>query len=261
MKLTALATLSACLLLGGCSSPSPKQSNLHLQAPTADEINSVSPAMRKYTTRVMFDEVWNRPGLTTRDKSLVTLAAVISKGQAVEIPFHMRRALDNGVTPAEISEAIVHLGFYSGWANATLSAGIAHEIFAQRGIAQSDVPPADVELLPLDMEAEGARERRVQESFGEVAPGVVEYTRDVLFRDLWLRSGLAPRDRSLVTVVSLISNGQTAQVPTHLNRAMDNGLTSKEASEVLTQLAFYAGWPNVFSALPVVKKVLEERSN
>jgi 4-carboxymuconolactone decarboxylase len=81
----------------------------------------------------------------------------------------------------------------------------------------------------------------------------------VLFRDLWLRPDLAPRDRSLVTISALIASGQVAQLGGHLTRAMDNGLTQPQASEVLTHLAFYAGWPNVFSALPVAKDVFEKR--
>jgi 4-carboxymuconolactone decarboxylase len=62
-----------------------------------------------------------------------------------------------------------------------------------------------------------------------------------------------------VTVSALVASGQVAQIPYHLTRAMDNGLTAAEAGEVLTQLAFYAGWPNVFSALPVVKDVVDRR--
>src|SRR6266567_1784717 len=100
---------------------------------------------------------------------------------------------------------------------------------------------------------------RNEQQFGVVAPGVLQYTTDVLFRDLWLRPDLAPRDRSLVTVSALVASGQVAQMSYHLNRAMDNGLTQAEASEVFTQLAFYAGWPNVFSALPVAKEVFEKR--
>jgi 4-carboxymuconolactone decarboxylase len=88
---------------------------------------------------------------------------------------------------------------------------------------------------------------------------VVQYTTDALFRDLWLRPGLAPRDRSMVTVSALVASGQVAQVTYHLNRAMDNGLTQTQASEMLTQLAFYAGWPNVFSAMPVFKDVFAKR--
>ncbi len=93
-----------------------------------------------------------------------------------------------------------------------------------------------------------------------MAPGVVHYTGELLFRDLWLRPALTPRDRSLVTISALIASGQVAQITYHLNRATDNGLTKAQASEVLTQLAFYAGWPNVFSAIPMVKSVFEKRS-
>src|SRR5207302_10839394 len=89
--------------------------------------------------------------------------------------------------------------------------------------------------------------------------GIVQYTTDVLFRDLWLRPDLAPRDRSLVTVSTLIASGQVAQITYHLNRAMDNGLTQTQAAEMVTHLAFYAGWPNAFSALPVLKDVFEKR--
>jgi 4-carboxymuconolactone decarboxylase len=101
----------------------------------------------------------------------------------------------------------------------------------------------------------------VEQDVRPVAPGLEGFTTDVLFRDLWLRPGLAPRDRSLVTVSSLIASGQVAQVTYHLNRAMDNGLTRAQAGEVVTHLAFYAGWPNAFSAVPVVKGVLEARPN
>ena len=101
----------------------------------------------------------------------------------------------------------------------------------------------------------------MEANFGAVAPGVVKYTTDVLFRDLWLRPGLAARDRSLVTVSALVASGQVAQIPYHLGRAMDNGLTQEQASEALTHLAFYVGWPNVFSALPVFKEVFEKRSH
>jgi len=91
-------------------------------------------------------------------------------------------------------------------------------------------------------------------------PGVVQYTADVPFLNLWLRPDLAPRDRSLVTVSALIASGQVAQIAYHLNRAMDSGLTQTQASEVITHLAFYAGWPNAFSALPVAKDVFEKRT-
>ncbi len=224
-----------------------------------NEIRVVSPALANYTEDRLLGEVWKRPGLAPRDRSIVTLAAIIARNQTMEMPYYLNVALDNGVTPREISETITHLAFYSGWANAMSAVAAAKHVFAERKIGSDQLPSASPQLLPLDQAAETERASRVGEQFGKVAPGVVQYTTDVLFRDLWLRPDLAPRDRSLVTVSALIASGQVAQIPYHLNRAMDNGLTQAQAAETLTHLAFYAGWPNVFSALPVAKDVFEKR--
>ena len=136
---------------------------------------------------------------------------------------------------------------------------VAKDVFSQRGIKAEELPAALPTPLALNEAAEAQRLARNEQLYGAVAPGVLQYTTDVLFRDLWLRPDLAPRDRSLVTVSALVASGQVAQMPYHLNRAMDSGLTQEQASEVFTQLAFYAGWPNVFSALPVAKDVFEKR--
>ena len=225
-----------------------------------DGIRTVAPALEKYTQGRLFGEVWKRPGLSPRDRSIVTVAALIARNQTIEMPYYVNLALDNGVKPREISEIITHLAFYSGWANAISAVAVAKDVFARRGIGADQLPAASPQLLPLDEAAEAQRAARVGEQFGKVAPGIVQYTTDVLFRNLWLRPDLAPRDRSLVTVSALIASGQVAQVPYHLNRAMDNGLTQAQASEVITHLAFYVGWPNAFSALPVAKDIFEKRA-
>lgn len=226
---------------------------------TQNDIKSVSPALAAYTEGTLLGDVWTRPGLAARDRSIVTVSALIARNQTARMSYYLGLALDNGVKPSELSEIIAQLAFYSGWENAMSTAAAAAEVFQQRGIGADQLPPAKAQLLPLNEAAEKQRASSVEQNFGTVAPGVVQYTTDTLFRDLWLRPALAPRDRSLVTVSALIASGQVAQVTYHLNRAMDNGLTQAEASEVLTQLAFYAGWPNVFSAIPVVKDVFEKR--
>ena len=163
------------------------------------------------------------------------------------------------IKASEISEVITHLAFYSGWANAMSAVGVAKDVFRARGIGADRLPPASGPLLPSDEVSEARRAAFVEPSVGPVAPGVVQYTTDPLFHDLWLRPALTPRDRSLVTVSALVATGQLAQLSAHLNRAMDNGLTQSEASEALTHLLFYAGWPNVFSAIPVAKDVFGKR--
>jgi 4-carboxymuconolactone decarboxylase len=225
---------------------------------TLNDVRMVAPALEKYMQGPLLD-LWKRPGLAPRDRSIVTLAALIARNQTIEMPYYFNLTLDNGVKPREISEIITHLAFYSGWANAMSAVAVAKEVFAQRKIGADQLPSASPALLPLDEAAEAQRAARVAQQFGNVAPGIVQYTTDVLFRDLWLRPDLAPRDRSLVTVSALIASGQVAQIPYHLNRAMDNGLTQAQAAEVITHLAFYVGWPNAFSALPVAKDVFEKR--
>jgi 4-carboxymuconolactone decarboxylase len=225
----------------------------------SNEAIIVAPALEKYAQGTIA-ELWKRPGLSQRDRSIVTVAALISRDQTIEMQYHLNLALDNGVKPREISELITHLAFYSGWANAVSAIGVAKDVFARRKIGSDQLPAASPSLLPLDKESEAKRATNVQQQFGNVAPGIVQYTTDILFCDLWLRPDLAPRDRSLVTVSALIASGHVAQITYHLNRAMDNGLAKEQAGEVVTHLAFYAGWPNAFSALPVVKDVIEKRN-
>lgn len=223
------------------------------------DVKAVSPALARYTEGPLLNGLWKRPELSPRDRSVVTVATLIARIQSIEMPYHFSLALNNSVKPAELSEIITHLAFYAGWANAMSAVAVAKDVFRERGIGPDQLPPAQDKLLPLNEEAEKQRATQVGNNFGSTSPGLVQNTTDLLFRDLWLRPALAPRDRSLVTVSALIANGQTAQITYHLGRAMDNGLTQEQASEVLTHIAFYAGWPCAFSALPVIKDVFEKR--
>jgi 4-carboxymuconolactone decarboxylase len=254
--LTALTVIS--------SSAQAKEGNTMAQSQepvSPADIQAVSPALDQFTQERLLGEVWKRPGLNARDRSVITLAALIARDQTIELPFYLNRALDSGLKPSEISEIITHLSFYSGWPNAMAAVAAAKAVFAARKISTDQLPAATGPALPLDETAEADRATRVNQQFGAAFPGVVQYTTDLLFRDLWLRPGLAPRDRSLITVSALIASGQVAQIPYHLNRAMDNGLTQQQAGEAITHLAFYVGWPNVFSAMPVAKEVFEKRAH
>ena len=236
-------------------------SETHLLAPglTVEDVQFVSPALAHSTQHAVMEGVWKRPGLRPRDRGLITVAALIARSQTLAMPHYFEKALDSGVTAGELSEIILHLAFYSGFPNAMAAIGAAKDAFQKRGISANELPPVHDRLLPLNEEAETQRAAQVAGNFGKVSPGLVQNTTDLLFRDLWLRRALAPRDRSLVTVAALIASGQVQQITYHLNRALDNGLTLEQASEIPTHLAFYAGWPNCFSALPVIRDVFEKR--
>ena len=91
----------------------------------------------------------------------------------------------------------------------------------------------------------------------EVAPKLAELSADVLFGDVWERPGLSKRDRSLITVATLIALYRTEQLRGHIRRALDNGVTKEEIGEIITHMAFYGGWPTAANAVQVAKQVFE----
>jgi len=104
--------------------------------------------------------------------------------------------------------------------------------------------------MPQEEEPSGA-----QKMFGDFAPALVQFTDSVLFGQAWTRQELSPKDRSLVTVASLVTSGSTEQLGYHLGLASQNGTTETEVIEAITHLAFYAGWPKAMSAMAVAKQV------
>jgi 4-carboxymuconolactone decarboxylase len=97
-----------------------------------------------------------------------------------------------------------------------------------------------------------------RKSFGDLAPHLAEITDKVLFGDVWENPALPPRDRSLVTISSLISLYRTNELPFHMKRALENGITKDEIIATITHLAFYAGWPAAMTALQIARKVFAE---
>jgi len=224
------------------------------------DMQAITPPLATYTDEVLFGDVWKRTELAPRDRSLITVAALIAGGHTPQMTGHFNRALDNGVKPDEIAAVITHLAFYSGWPRAVSAIGVAKEVFEKRGIATDQLALGPGDLLAVDQASDAPRAAAVEAQMGGTAPALARYTNDVLFGDLWRRPDLAPRDRSLVTITALIAAGQVDQLPFHLDRGMNNGLTRTEISETITHLAFYAGWPRAVSAVPVARKVFEARS-
>ncbi|WP_345781319.1 carboxymuconolactone decarboxylase family protein [Pseudoxanthomonas sp.] len=224
------------------------------------EVQQVAPSLYDYTRDVLFGQNWKQADLSPRDRSLVTLSSLVAGGRTAQLTSHLKLGLDNGLKPSEIVGLITHLAFYSGWPNAMSAVGVVKEVFAERGIDLATLNPGNAALLPIDAAAEAKRAATVAANVAPLAPELARYTDEVLFADLWRRPDLSPRDRSLVTVAALITQGQAEQLPFHLNRAMDNGLTQAQVGEVITHLAFYAGWPRAMSAVPVAQSVFATRA-
>ena len=124
-----LALVSPSLAQTDGANPMQKTSSL-----TPDDVRMVAPALDKYTQRTLQDNLWRRPDLTPRDRSLVTLSALIARNSTIGLPHYTNLALDSGVKPGEISEIITHLAFYAGFGNAMQAVAAVKDVFAERGI-------------------------------------------------------------------------------------------------------------------------------
>ncbi|NLI27979.1 MAG: carboxymuconolactone decarboxylase family protein [Acetobacter sp.] len=98
-------------------------------------------------------------------------------------------------------------------------------------------------------------------AFGDIAPGLADYTDQVLFGDVWERPGLTPRERCIVTVSSLISLYRTNELGFHIRKALTTGVTQAEIIEIITHLAFYAGWPTASTALTIARGIFDEKKD
>lgn len=106
------------------------------------------------------------------------------------------------------------------------------------------------------MENEKPVESPAKRLFGEFAPKIVELNDTVLFGDIWERPELSKRDRSLITCAALVAMGKPEQMKSHFPRALNNGVTKEELIEMITHMAFYAGWPNAMTAMMQAKELL-----
>ena len=101
--------------------------------PARKMIGDFAPKLVELTDRVLFEDVWERPELSKRDRSLVTVAALIALNRPDQLRFHLGRAVENGVKQQELIEVITHLAFYAGWPSAMTAIMIAKELFPKEG--------------------------------------------------------------------------------------------------------------------------------
>ena len=204
---------------------------------------------------MLFGDVWRRPELSPRDRSLVTISVLIATGKPAQLAGHLGRALDNGVQPSEASGLLAHLAIYCGWPSAVSALEVYDQVYTARKVdtaALRTVGSAPSSSRPRTPHGP----RRSNEELGAVAPKFAQLTNDVVFDDLWRRSDLSPRDRSLVTIAALAAMGDDDQLDFYLRRGLESGLTRAQITEALTHLGFYAGWPKATKAMTAVTRSL-----
>lgn len=238
------------------SAPQPLNSQPGSGRPSGPLQQKLAPGMAALTDDVLYGDVWRRPNLSPRDRSLVTIAALIAVGKTTPLAGHLGRALDNGLQPTEASGLLAHLAVYCGWPNAVSALDAYEQVYTARKIDTAALR-TESPRLPAPA-ADAARAEAVSRDLGAVAPKFVQLTNEVVFDDLWRRPDLSVRDRSLLTIVALAAMGDDEQVEFYLRRGLESGLTRDQIVEALTHLGFYAGWGRATKAMTAISRSFRE---
>jgi 4-carboxymuconolactone decarboxylase len=222
--------------------------------PSGTRQQALAPGLAVLTDDVLYGDVWRRPELSPRDRSLVTLSALIATGKTAQLAGHLGRGFDNGIKPFEASGLLAHLAIYSGWPNAVSALEVYEQVYTARNVDTAALRTVGPRLAAPASDA--SRAKNAADQWAAVAPKFVELTNVVVFDDLWRRSDLTPRDRSLVTLAALAAMGDDEQLELYVRRGLDSGLTREQMTEAMTHIAFYAGWGKASSAMTAVARIL-----
>jgi 4-carboxymuconolactone decarboxylase len=239
---------------GLSTGPKPSKAQQGTAKPSGPVQQRIAPGLATLTDDVLFGDVWRRPELSPRDRSLVTISVLIATGKPAQLAGHLGRALDNGVQPSEASGLLAHLAVYCGWPSVVSALEIYDQVYTARKVDTTALRAVGSRLSAPVSEAD--RAKALNDELGAIAPKFVELTNNVVFDDLWRRSDLTLRDRSLVTVAALAAMGDDDQLGLYLRRGAESGLTRAQLAEALTHLGFYAGWAKASTALAEVGRIL-----
>lgn len=241
LRLQVIATVAIMLVNTASAQQPPAPTGFYEGAPYLGEVRNT----------YVYGQVWERPGLSARDRSMITVAVNQALYATNELRLHMGRALDNGITQAELSEIIAHTLWYSGFPTGVNAARVALEVFEERGLPTT--PPGTSDRQPPvnpELEFPGAYNQ---------TPYLRDLLNQVLYAETWTREELSPRDRSMITVAVGTALYASSEVRYHVGRALDNGVTPDEIREVIIHVTFYAGFPTGVNAARVIEPVFESR--
>ena len=197
---------------------SDRQSTTGRGKPSGPVQQRIAPGLATLTDDVLFGDVWRRPELSPRDRSLVTISVLIATGKPAQLRGHLGRALDNGVQPSEASGLLAHLAIYCGWPSAVSALEVYEQVYTARKVDTAALRTMTPRLPARGSDTAGAT--AVNDELAAVAPKFVQLTNEVVFDDLWRRSDLSVRDRSLVTITALAAMGDDGQLtPTWIARS------------------------------------------
>ena len=228
------------------------------------------PGMGDWVTASLFGEVWGRPGLPKKLRSIATMTALTVTGKEPQLKGHIGYALNLGWTKEELGEMFMHLVFYAGLPSTLNALSVARTVFEERGLMDDGSGEAEVGESTAERIAKGNEvleevtlgnpEEASGAEYGLVS-GMEEWVTASLFGDVWGRPGLEKKVRSIATMSALCVLGRLPQLKGHVAWALNLGWSREEIGELFLHLVFYCGLPACLNALGVAKEVFDERDS
>lgn len=236
---------------------------------TAQGMASVMGTIGSFAIDHVLGDIWSRPGLDRRDRSIVSVASLTCLGANAELRTHLNGALNHGVEVEEIEEVMLHLAGYAGYPRAIEGTRVAIAVIGERNDVERTLPRPTAERKD-DAQRKNDGAEVFSRLMGWTAPAEVvanimeeelgslgRFGLQHLMGEIWARPQLSRRDRSLVTLVVLISLGKVEELRVHVPAALRHGMTRDEIDEVILQLSLYVGYPAAVEAKNVTRETLK----
>ena len=241
--------------------------SLDLEQITQGMASTIGP-IASFSFDHVLGDIWSRPGLTRRDRSLVSVTALTCLGRKVELRTHLAGALHHGVEVDEIEELMLHLCGYAGYPRGLDGMRAALALFSEREDAPRPLPRPAAEAKNDEQRRHDGAEafkrimgweapndvvaRTMEEQLGALGDFAIQH----LMGEIWSRPQLCLRDRSLITLAALISLDKITELRFHIPAALRNGMSREEIDEVILQLSLYVGYPAAVAAKNVSREIL-----
>jgi 4-carboxymuconolactone decarboxylase len=234
---------------------------------TAQGMASVMGPIAAFSIDHVLGDIWSRPGLSRRDRSLISVAALTCLGCQVELRTHLAGALHHGATVDEIEELMLHVCGYAGYPRALEGMRTALALFSERDDVPRPLPRPAAEAKSDEQRRDDGAEvfkrimgweapndivaQTLEEQLGALGKFAIAH----LMGEIWARPQLCLRDRSLVTLTALISLSKISELRFHVPAALRNGLSRDEIEEIILQLSLYVGYPTAVEAKHMSREI------
>lgn len=240
----------------------------------AARLEDQNGALGSFAIDFALGDVWSRPGISRRDRSLIVIAILGALSQLEQLKAHVRGGINHGLTPEEIREIFIHMCGYAGFPRALNAMRVTNEVLAEMGHAPADGKLPSAERLSLNERRSRAAPGLAQLTGGRLFDNmdttlaglekqmgpIGTFAVDFVFGDIWQRKELNKRDRSLIVNSFLGALGRQDELKIHIPGAFRHGVTKEELQEQIVTLAAYAGFPFAVEATHILQEHLKKQA-